>query len=133
VLRCVADVLAQHVRGSDVAARLGGAQFGLLLDQSTEDTARVTATRVLDLASAALGATATPDVSVSLGVACFDDASFPPESMIDHADAAMYCAKAQGRNRMFVTRLAATRTGAAHELAPPEGGASRAQGTAVSG
>jgi PleD family two-component response regulator len=41
-------------------------------------------------------------------VACFEDDAFSPEAMIDHADAAMYCAKGQGVNRIYVTRLAAS-------------------------
>jgi GGDEF domain-containing protein len=57
---------------------------------------------------AALKASGAADVGVSLGVACFEDDSFAPEAMIDHADAAMYCAKGQGVNRIYVTRLAAS-------------------------
>jgi predicted signal transduction protein with EAL and GGDEF domain len=48
---------------------------------------------------------ANPEVGVSVGVACFEDDSLAPEAMIDHADAAMYCAKGQGLNRIYVTRL----------------------------
>ena len=106
VLRRIADVLSAHVRGTDVAARLGGAQFAVLLDRCAESNARTTAVRLVDQLTVALKDGASGDVGVSVGVACFDDASFPPEAMIDHADAAMYCAKGQGVNRIYVTRLA---------------------------
>jgi diguanylate cyclase (GGDEF)-like protein len=105
VLKRVANVLLAHVRGTDVPARLGGAQFGILLDRCTEDSARKTAIRIVDQLSAALKEVANPDVGLSVGVACFEDDSLAPEAMIDHADAAMYCAKGQGLNRIYVTRL----------------------------
>lgn len=108
VLRRVAEVLSGQVRGTDVAARLGGAQFGILLDRCTEDNARTTSIRVVDQLTAALKEVAAADVGVSVGVACFEDDSFTPEAMIDHADAAMYCAKGQGVNRIYVTRLGAS-------------------------
>ena len=108
VLRRVAEVLSGQVRGTDVAARLGGAQFGVLLDRCTEDNARTTALRVIDQLTAALKEATGPDVGVCVGVACFEDESYSPEAMIDHADAAMYCAKGQGVNRVYVTRLAAS-------------------------
>lgn len=108
VLRRVAEVLSGQVRGTDVAARLGGAQFGVLLDRCTEENARTTSMRVVDQLMAALKEVAGGDVGVCVGVACFEDESFSPEAMIDHADAAMYCAKGQGVNRVYVTRLAAS-------------------------
>lgn len=106
VLKRVADVLTGQVRGTDVAVRLGGAQFGVLLDRCTAESAQITMIRLVDQLSAALKEVATADVSVSVGVACFEDDSFAPEAMIDHADAAMYCAKGQGQNRIYITRLA---------------------------
>lgn len=109
VLRQVSDVLKRHVRGTDLAARLGGAQFGLLLDQCAEDNARTTLTRLLDQVVAVLAEPGKGDIGVSIGVACFDDPQLSPETMIDHADAAMYCAKGQGTNRLYVTRLSAGR------------------------
>jgi diguanylate cyclase (GGDEF)-like protein len=108
VLRRVAEVLSAQVRGTDVAARLGGAQFGVLLDRCTEENARTTSMRVVDQLTASLKEVAGSDVGVCVGVACFEDDSFAPEAMIDHADAAMYCAKGQGVNRIYVTRLAAS-------------------------
>jgi diguanylate cyclase (GGDEF)-like protein len=108
VLRRVAELLAGQVRGTDVAARLGGAQFGVLLDQCTEENARITITRLIDQLTVALAEVGSSDVGVSIGVACFEDESFAPEAMIDHADAAMYCAKGQGRNGIYITRLGAS-------------------------
>jgi GGDEF domain-containing protein len=52
------------------------------------------------------------EVGMSIGVACFDGPPLSPETVIDHADAAMYCAKGQGANGFFVTRLSAERASA---------------------
>jgi diguanylate cyclase (GGDEF)-like protein len=109
VLRAVSDVLRKNVRENDVAARLGGDEFGILLDQCTEETARVIATRLLDDITASLEALTKGVVSNSIGVACFDDPLLAPDVLIDHSDAAMYCAKAQGANRIYVTQIAAGR------------------------
>lgn len=109
VLKALSATLAGHVRGNDVAARLGGDEFGILLDHCTEEDARSMANRLLDEVTAVLAAATKGEVGVSIGVACFDGPPLSPEAVIDHADAAMYCAKAQGFNALFVTRLAAER------------------------
>jgi diguanylate cyclase (GGDEF)-like protein len=106
VLCRIADELRRQVRGNDVAARLGGDEFALLLDQCSEDAARATAMRVMAQMTRALEEVANGQVGVSIGVACFDGPTLIPERAIDHADAAMYCAKGQGTNRVYVTRLA---------------------------
>lgn len=112
VLTAVGKVLASHVRGNDLAARLGGDEFGVLLDNCTEDTARITSTRLLDELKTTLADVAKGEVGMSIGVACFDGPPLSPETVIDHADAAMYCAKGQGTNSLFVTHLSAERAAA---------------------
>lgn len=42
----IADRLASSIRATDVAARIGGDEFGLILDQSSEDGARVQVNRL---------------------------------------------------------------------------------------
>jgi diguanylate cyclase (GGDEF)-like protein len=109
VLKAVGKVLAGHVRGNDLAARLGGDEFGVLLDNCTEQTARITGTRLLDELKTTLADLTKGEVGMSIGVACFDGPPLSPETVIDHADAAMYCAKGQGTNGLFVTHLSAER------------------------
>src|SRR3546814_10866144 len=41
--------LAGSIRATDVAARIGGDEFGLILDQSSEDGARAQVTRLCDV------------------------------------------------------------------------------------
>jgi diguanylate cyclase (GGDEF)-like protein len=113
VLRAVGEVLRTNVRDNDVAARLGGDEFGVLLDQCTEETARVMATRLLRGVSGSLERITNGVIGISIGVACFDAPPLAPDDLIDCSDAAMYSAKAQGTNQIYVTHIAAE-----HRAAP---------------
>lgn len=48
----VAERLFESIRATDVAARIGGDEFGLILDQSTEDGARAQIKRLCDVLTA---------------------------------------------------------------------------------
>ena len=107
LLRAIGDVLRATVRGTDVAARLGGDEFGILLEQCTPYTAHAMATRLLQELSVPLEQIANGSVGISIGVACFNSPPLSPDALIAHADAAMYSAKAQGRNRICLTEIVA--------------------------
>ena len=49
----IAKRLAGSIRATDVAARIGGDEFGLILDQSSEEGARVQVNRLCDVLTAA--------------------------------------------------------------------------------
>ncbi len=49
----IAKRLAESIRATDVAARIGGDEFGLILDQSSEDGARAQIARLGDVLTAA--------------------------------------------------------------------------------
>ena len=117
VLRRVAAVLASDVRESDVAARLGGDEFAVLLDRCPEQNARTTAERLLEQVQSALSESSGGSVAVSIGVACFDAPPDAPEVVIDHADAAMYCAKGKGPNQIYVVHYPAAGPAPAAESA----------------
>jgi diguanylate cyclase (GGDEF)-like protein len=104
----VAKALADSLRQStDVIGRYGGEEFIAVLPQADEEAARRAAQRLVH-AVAALGlphvASASADhVTVSIGVAhgrVSEQAS--PMALIEQADAALYRAKAQGRNQVCV-------------------------------
>lgn len=99
VLRMLADTLRERLRAGDVIARFGGEEFGVLLPETGADAAFSTAQSLVD----AIAARTNPDwgtVTVSIGVASCNDGHTPGANLIRQADAALYRAKAEGRNRV---------------------------------
>ena len=91
----VAALLAKGVRHSDVVARIGGDEFGILLESSEEHDAQETAARLIDQISAcdfSHDGEALP-LSVAIGVGMID-ALDTAEAVMERADEAMYARKA---------------------------------------
>ena len=107
VLRRIAGVLASlSLRRDDLVARYGGEEFFVLLAESDADGAHSVAERLLS-AVAALNVPheTSPEgrVTVSVGVASTVPALGGDErELVRRADAALYGAKASGRNRLAV-------------------------------
>lgn len=102
VLRTVAQVLRDTGRVTDVAARLGGEEFGLLFPDATLAQAGKVAERMR--AAVAAAPTLLPDgtalhVTMSIGVAMLTPGATLDAAMSD-ADRALYQAKHQGRNQV---------------------------------
>jgi diguanylate cyclase (GGDEF)-like protein len=100
-LRAVANTVSTELRGGDVVGRLGGEEFVIALAGNRTDQAAVLAERVRR-AVAALpirGGEASVDLTVSIGVAAHRGAT-SLDKLMAHADAALYRAKAAGRNRV---------------------------------
>jgi diguanylate cyclase (GGDEF)-like protein len=96
------DPLTRGVRGSveSVLARHGGDEFIVCLSgiERAEDAARV-ATRILAALESPVKLNG-PEVytTASVGIALYPQDGDDPETLLKHADAAMYQAKASGRN-----------------------------------
>jgi diguanylate cyclase (GGDEF)-like protein len=91
----IANLLAKGVRHSDVVARIGGDEFGILLECSDEDAAHETAARLIEQIS---GCEVLHDgealpLSVAIGVGMID-ALDTAEAVMERADEAMYRRKA---------------------------------------
>lgn len=105
LLQAVARRLEHCVRESDMVARLGGDEFVILI-QPVEDTREGAASHAETVAAKVVAAMAAPfqladstyAVSVSIGVTTLCGTVDTVESTLRHADAAMYQAKACGRN-----------------------------------
>lgn len=91
----VAALLSKGVRHSDVVARIGGDEFGILLESSDEAAAHETASRLIDQISACevLHDGEPLPLSVAIGVGMID-ALDTPDSVMERADEAMYRRKA---------------------------------------
>lgn len=104
------DVLLQEVsrrlkswmRDQDTVARIGGDEFVLMLSsvQLASDAA-IAAQRVVDLMSAEFCIQGQSlNVTCSIGISLFPDHGRDGETLIKNADAAMYCAKQNGPNKV---------------------------------
>lgn len=99
LLRTVAERIGAVLRPSDVVARFGGDEFLVLLGG---DPPRARVAEVADRLLAAVQAEvevggASISVTPSIGVACFPADGTDAETLLQHADTAMYAAKATGR------------------------------------
>ena len=110
-LKGVADVLAQSGRRpGDLAARYGGEEFVLLLPNTDEDGCRLIGNAVRNSLRemAILHALNLPSklVTVSLGAATTRRSQKPVDSasLIIEADRALYEAKENGRDQLFISR-----------------------------
>lgn len=109
VLREVAGRIKAELRMSDALARFGGEEFVVLLIDADSDSATMVANRIRASVAGSpveLGAGLLINVSVSIGVATLHDfdRDHPLEDVAQQlvavADAALYQAKASGRNRV---------------------------------
>lgn len=106
-LQGAADIISQSARGSDIACRYGGEEFAVIMPETTPEQALTLCNRIRD-AIAARDWQAHPDrkITVSIGVAGSDGScGLPADQWVAHADAALYKAKENGRNRVVVTPL----------------------------
>lgn len=91
----VANLLSKGVRHSDVVARIGGDEFGILLESSDADAAHETAARLIEQISSCevLHDGEALPLSVAIGVGMID-ALDTAEAVMERADEAMYRRKA---------------------------------------
>ncbi len=101
----VAERLRGCVREGDTVARLGGDEFTFVVEplQAPEDAAGV-AGQVLEALQAPfeLGGRSL-HVTGSIGISCYPEDGKSAEELLQHADTAMYQAKAQGKSYRFFT------------------------------
>jgi diguanylate cyclase (GGDEF)-like protein/PAS domain S-box-containing protein len=100
LLQEVAERLKKWSRELDTVARLGGDEFLIALGGVKEAAdAAVAAERLMDVMTAEFVVEGLPlSVNCSLGVSIFPEHGADCETLIKNADAAMYCAKENGRN-----------------------------------
>ena len=106
VLRVLASTVRRATRSTDTVCRFGGDEFLILMPEAGLEQATATAERLRQkISTEMIVVTAAGQLSltISLGVVCLDgDADETVEKLIERADAAMYKAKAAGKNRVFV-------------------------------
>ncbi|HXI33178.1 MAG TPA: diguanylate cyclase, partial [Gemmatimonadales bacterium] len=100
VLTRVGALLRECTRGVDCSARYGGEEFVLVLPETGVDRAVEVAERIR--ARLAKEGFANGRITLSAGVAQFPKDGETPESVLSSADAALYRAKGEGRDRVVL-------------------------------
>jgi len=100
LLRTITDRLTHSLRKDDALGRYGGDEFVLVLRGGPEDHLSA---QVIDRLMASVSEPMTLDsheiqVTCSIGIATYPDDGRSAETLMQHADAAMYLAKESGRN-----------------------------------
>ncbi len=100
LLRAIADTLTHRLRASDIVARTGGDEFGIVLSETTAEIAAVTAQELRALLSDCAGESG---ITASLGIAAFGPGSdLVGDDVLVAADIALHEAKQSGGNRVAV-------------------------------
>lgn len=106
VLCEVAQVLKRHSRAEDIACRYGGEEFLLVLPSCSLDDAYAKAEAIREAIAqrrVVMHGSALPRITASLGIASYPLHGERMEELISCADAALYQAKASGRNRIIAS------------------------------
>ncbi|MFS8148971.1 diguanylate cyclase domain-containing protein [Vreelandella titanicae] len=106
-LRQVATAMQANSRDADLVVRFGGEEFVVLIANASPEAAKPAAERIrcnveaLEIPNH--GVSAQSVVTVSVGVAVlYPKVSLAPAELLSQADEALYEAKRQGRNRVWV-------------------------------
>ena len=104
VIRLAAKALSGCFRATDIVGRLGGDEFfALLSGDITESAAREKARSICEALQFSIGVNPTLHVSSSVGVYIATGETRAFEKLYERADAALYEAKAEGRNRYYIS------------------------------
>ena len=101
ILVSIAEILKETVRASDVACRIGGEEFAVILPSCDAGDALGLATRLLGRMSE-LEFPEIGGISVSLGISQGPEHAMNPRELLAYAEAAMLTAKAKGGNRVIL-------------------------------
>jgi diguanylate cyclase (GGDEF)-like protein len=107
VLRIIAEVMMNAARSIDIVGRYGGDEFVIILPETDTFFAAYMAERVRsDIANTdilrEISDSFENKITVSIGIATFPLHGTSPEVLVEHADEALYRAKAGGRDRVVV-------------------------------
>jgi len=102
VLKAVGECLASHTRKYDIVARYGGEEFAILLPETGPDAALSVAERIRAELSLVKVTDFPRPITASVGVATLIPGEKSAE-LVSRADAALYRAEKQGRNRVEVS------------------------------
>lgn len=100
VLAHAVAVMREQLRATDKLGRYGGEEFVILLPSTDVEAARASAERVREALATRAPSPGIPPCSASLGVAVAGPGDLSLDMLLARADAALYRAKANGRDRV---------------------------------
>jgi diguanylate cyclase (GGDEF)-like protein len=106
-LKDIAHIIIESIRVSDIPGRYGGEEFLIILPETTSQHALIAAERIRDKIEAHKfeikpGSSKTAQITISIGVCSYPDFGRSRRDLISFADAALYQAKREGKNRTTV-------------------------------
>jgi len=111
VLRETAGLLSRSIRAEDVVCRYGGEEFVVILPTADLNAARMRAERIrarLRELTVVHNGQSLGVITASVGVAALPEHGVSTQELISAADAALYQAKREGRDRVVAARPRAT-------------------------
>lgn len=105
ILRVFAELIRANIRSNDLAARMGGEEFCIVMPDSSPKASATVADRIRSQIETTVIQTANGPVraTVSAGIAIRLVEPETLQSLLNRADAALYEAKASGRNRVQIS------------------------------
>ncbi len=105
VLASLGNVLSGSLRAADFSFRYGGEEFAVILPETRLDGAFMVAENLREKIAKGvtpmMGRNSGHSVTVSLGVAGYPSDGTTTEQLLAHADACLYKAKRQGKDRVY--------------------------------
>ncbi len=105
-LVAIAGVLTRSLRPGEVAIRMGGEEFLVLMPSTEieEARARAEAWRAVIRSQPVMTSQGAAEITFSAGISSYPDTAASFEQLVQQADKAVYSAKRAGRNRVVVVR-----------------------------
>ncbi|WP_170568877.1 sensor domain-containing diguanylate cyclase [Ruegeria atlantica] len=111
VLRAVGSALEQGCDRDEIACRIGGEEFMLILPDNTPEDTMTRAEQLrqaVEAVSVRYGEKSLPRITISVGVAHYPAHGTMPQDLMRAADDALYLAKDKGRNQVQIANGAAS-------------------------
>lgn len=101
VIKTIANIITEQTRETDMSARFGGEEFVTILPDTTKENALILAERIRNATENKVIQHEMYEikVTISIGVAQFEEQYITPSQWLEAADKALYTAKSSGRNK----------------------------------
>lgn len=104
LLRELGRLFQEHIRLVDTVARYGGEEFAIILADTDNEGAFITAHRILEAVESYpfTGCSSQPDgkITVSIGISIYPTDASTKEELIEKADKALYYVKSRNKNNV---------------------------------